>query len=532
MTISSNAPSDQEAMQEWQARSPLRVRSSRAGLAEGAVLALFGTLLALLTRKHEMYLDEAQAWLIARDSQGLSGLFHQLHYESHPAVWYLLLYLPAHVSWNIVWMQSLNFALALVFAWLVMYERRLPIVIRILLIFSPAVFSTMGLLARSYMLAGVLLIAAARCLLARRPHQPLAIVLLALAINTHFLAIPVAAGIFIWLYWLVPFSSWTAAVRRFREREFIASVAFLGFSLVICYFTIRPAADIYLPQYHVANASPFESVMLGIGRIWRYFVPSDPQNALQAASSTMAERFLPEFADAFVTIGIWLLAISVLPGRRSRYFMISVSVLWMLAVSATVHIPLPQHATFLTVCYAIALMMKDPGDQSSWLPSHAVQPVLLVLLTVQLPLTALSCIEQWRQPFSGPKATAAWLQSTGLSRRPLVIQPKFLAPAILAYTELRSAYFPNCECYGSFLTYSSGWSDYRPVKLDELRRLSRETGVSPVVLSGWELPPSEVQQLNLRLRFTSPHGYAWNVENFFVYEFGEGSTNQNVGKSK
>src|SRR6266567_5945905 len=75
-------------------------------------LALFAVLLAAVTCKHEIYLDEAQAWLIARDSRSLVDLFHQLHYESHPAFWYLLLYIPAHLSAQIVWMQCINYTLA------------------------------------------------------------------------------------------------------------------------------------------------------------------------------------------------------------------------------------------------------------------------------------------------------------------------------------------------------------------------------------------------------------------------------------
>ena len=67
-----------------------------------------------------------------------------------------------------------------------------------------AVFFYTGVFARSYMLAAVLLVGAARCLLAGRPRHWLAMGLLALAINAHFFAIPVAAGIFVWFYWLAP----------------------------------------------------------------------------------------------------------------------------------------------------------------------------------------------------------------------------------------------------------------------------------------------------------------------------------------
>ena len=71
-------------------------------------LALFAGLLALVTIRHEMFGDEAQAWLIARDSRNLLELAQHLRYEGHPALWYVLLYLPAHLSVSLAWIQALN----------------------------------------------------------------------------------------------------------------------------------------------------------------------------------------------------------------------------------------------------------------------------------------------------------------------------------------------------------------------------------------------------------------------------------------
>ena len=40
---------------------------------------------------HEMWRDELQAWLLARDSNGPFELFQNLKYERHPGLWHLLL---------------------------------------------------------------------------------------------------------------------------------------------------------------------------------------------------------------------------------------------------------------------------------------------------------------------------------------------------------------------------------------------------------------------------------------------------------
>ena len=98
---------------------------------------------------------------------------------------------------------------------------------RVLLVFGVTFFFSMGVLARSYMLASLLLIGAARCLQAERSRHWLGIALLVLAINTHFFAIPVATSIFVWIYWLAPIPSMSAAKEKLKSRQFWISVSIL-----------------------------------------------------------------------------------------------------------------------------------------------------------------------------------------------------------------------------------------------------------------------------------------------------------------
>jgi hypothetical protein len=232
------------------------------------LLGLFAILLALVTSRHAMFGDEAQAWLIARDSGNLLELAQHLRYEGHPALWYVLLYLPAHLSASLVWMQALNYVLSLAVAWMVLTERRLPLAMRVMAVFGVFVFFHMGLMARNYMLAAVLLVGAARCLLAGRPRHWLAMVLLALAVNAHVFAIPVATGIFVWLYWLDPGPSLRVASGRLKEWQFWISAAILGAALLVCYLTVRPASDGATPDYNFPGASwlDYLSVVARIGR--------------------------------------------------------------------------------------------------------------------------------------------------------------------------------------------------------------------------------------------------------------------------
>ena len=47
---------------------------------------------------HEPWFDEAQVWMIARDASLYELLFVIPHYEGHPALWSLLLAVPAKLG--------------------------------------------------------------------------------------------------------------------------------------------------------------------------------------------------------------------------------------------------------------------------------------------------------------------------------------------------------------------------------------------------------------------------------------------------
>jgi hypothetical protein len=153
-------------------------------------LAFYAAILALVTSRHEMYLDEVQPWLFVRNAHNLLPVLEHLRYEAHPALWFVLLYGASHFSTGVITMQCVNFLLAILMAWLILSARNVPMVVRVLLVFGVSVFFTTGVVARDYMLAGMLLVAAARCLLAKPRRHWLGMLLLGLAMNSHFLAIP------------------------------------------------------------------------------------------------------------------------------------------------------------------------------------------------------------------------------------------------------------------------------------------------------------------------------------------------------
>jgi hypothetical protein len=410
--------------------------------------------------------------------------------------------------------QCINFVLAILFAAQVIMFRKLPVVVRVLILFGVSVFFMMGVLARSYMLAGLLLIAAARMLLANTQRQWIALILLALAINTHFLAIPIVASIYLWLYWLRPDLSLRAPVDRFKETGFRLSIALMFAALVACYFTVRPAKDV-ATHYEIPGANLFDYAVLAVGRVSHYFLPISMD---ASASIQNGKLSLRAYADVLITFLLWLVLLSILRGRRSRYFMITATVLWMIFVVPTVRVPNATHASFVIVAFIVALFISgDEIHAGSWMPQYAAGPILTVFLAMQILICAQFCFQEWSKPFSAGKAVAEWIEKEGLTTDPLVVQPELPAPAVLAYTGIQTAYFPACRCNRPFVLYSQGFDSERSVTREELQSLENSTGKFPVVLSQWQINQEDQKQLGLHLAYVSPKGWAFVNEDVFVY---------------
>lgn len=108
-SVASSTPVPSFLQHVVSSRSNHRISPTRFAVVLTAiyfVIALSGAM------HHEMWNDEFQAWLIARDSANLLELVSNIRYEGSGPLWYLLLYPLAQISHNPVSMQVLHVSIA------------------------------------------------------------------------------------------------------------------------------------------------------------------------------------------------------------------------------------------------------------------------------------------------------------------------------------------------------------------------------------------------------------------------------------
>lgn len=143
-----------------------------------AVLTLIGAL------NHELWFDEAQAWNIARDND-IRGIFEQLKFEGHPALWYLILHIFSSLGFSCTVIPLISWFFCTVTAALILWKAPFSCIVKAAVLFSGGFLFQLSVTSRVYCLIPFFM-----CLIAmlypKRNEYPICFgILVALLANTH-----------------------------------------------------------------------------------------------------------------------------------------------------------------------------------------------------------------------------------------------------------------------------------------------------------------------------------------------------------
>ena len=107
--------------------------------------------LIIISLFHEPWFDEVQAWMIARDASLYELLFVIPHYEGHPALWSLLLAVPAKLGVPFeIGLKAVGLVIYAALVYLILFRSPFPWFIRYSLPFSYFIFYQYGIVVRPY----------------------------------------------------------------------------------------------------------------------------------------------------------------------------------------------------------------------------------------------------------------------------------------------------------------------------------------------------------------------------------------------
>jgi hypothetical protein len=187
---------------------------------------------------HEIWLDEAQHFLIARDSSSFLDVYYNMRYDGHPRLWNFLLFPIIHfITVNPAGMQVFHLFITTTIIYFFLRYAPFGIIFKILTIFGYYFLFEYNLISRNYAL-GILFLFNC-CFLFRNTEKNLIPIcmLIILMCNTHLFYMIASIGIFLAL--IIDFG---LRKRLFTTRFFIAGLLFLA-GVACTLIQIQPPPD-------------------------------------------------------------------------------------------------------------------------------------------------------------------------------------------------------------------------------------------------------------------------------------------------
>lgn len=482
------------------------------------VTAVFAALASWGAAHHEMWRDEMQAWLLARDSATPFELLRNMRYDGHPALWHLLLMPLTRITRAPIAMTVAHLAIATTTVFLVARHAPFTRLQRALFAFGYFPLYELAVIRRCYAL-GLLFVVLVCIHHPKRFARPVvhgALVFLLTQANVVAMIVGVA------------YTSALALeiVERRRDPELAwphasASVALGAAGAALCILQVMPPADSIFESPGL-RAAP--AVVFGLPTRAVFAVPPPTfffwnDNVLFA---------WPPFAKVapFVSCAILLWLAFLLTRARIAWVSFVLGAAALLALFAFVYLGDTRHHGFFFVLFVLGAWLAwgstRDGNAAGWrrLRDAALRPTLTVILIVHVAGAAIALTFDRRYVFSSGARAAEVLRARGLTDAPMVGEPDYAAETVIGYLGCDAIYNPRTGGKTSYVTPSTG---RRLVNLsdDEVLAFAARVAAieqrSVVIIVNRPIAPDAARARSLET-IAELYDSMIEAENFYLYE--------------
>lgn len=404
-------------------------------------------LLVVQLSHHVMWRDELRAWPLVISSPNLFDLFQNLHYEGHPGLWHLLLWLASSFSSNIVTLKVVDaFISVAIFAMIAMASpfSRLE---KVLLLLNYFVIYEYTVISRNYGIALLLALIYAELRAAFADRQYAVALTLGLLANTNVF------GTILSVAFAVEYLIGQTIARRDDLAPFIVRIAAPAllylFIFALAIGTMLPAADISWknpghPFSHAFNLPYLGTVVLS----YLEFPLLPPLHIIKpvAENGTFLSQIVNIPILAFFIL--WTSVIYVFRKDKDLLLIIGLTALGSVAFGYTVYLGFIRHWGINFIAILAAFWIQRVRR------SH-ISKIMLLLLLIGAGTGIVASTRVWLlYPFSNSAAAANWLTAQNLQDAALIGTYDDQAAAV-AMQLGRTMYYLDCNCSGTYVKYTS-----------------------------------------------------------------------------
>ena len=437
-----------------------------------ALVVLYALVVGIAMMFHAMWRDEVQAWLIARDSADLLSLFHNLHYEGHASLWYLLMMPLTRISADPSLMQVLQFVIAVSVVVTVLWWAPFSGLEKGLFPFGYYTLYEYGVKSRGYALGCLLLFVLCTLWPRRRSHPVTVSLVLALLANVDILwmIVSIAAVIALAVDRSINQPAEEDGLRKVSWPDLLALVI-IGVGWALAVATSMPPSD------------------TGIAVGWFLDFSMERLEVTLGALSVVLSPARSVLIDMAVA------AILFIAGRRARNdppaaIFFAISAIGLLTFFYTKYPDHEWHRGLIWIALVAAVWIdrRSLPDKKSLSTRKSVLPPMLFagILVCQAYAGVKAVWIDLRQPLSRGRDVAHFIAANGWAKDPIIGLPDHTTVSIVGYLCVERAYYANGRRWGSFTI----WDQLRrqPVDLDHVLDASEKFGSSVTWVSSVTTP--------------------------------------------
>ncbi len=286
------------------------------------IFAAYSVLTLICALNHEVWLDEAQAWVILRDCP-LTEIPYRLKVEGHPPLWYLVLFPFVKLGFPAEYMSLISWFFMALGALILIFRVELPLMLKAAMLASSGFLYFNSIISRVYCLIPPILFLILWVYPKRRKHPLVYGFLIALLANTHVFVCGIVGilGIFM-IYEL--FSQWKASSKKENAGK-LGGLAIAGIGVLVLVIPLLGSVEANSVVNHNRTYSFINAIINTLRGVLLYSIcPSDMGSVVYEIIFYFAEI---AFCAMLVMLRHWRKAFAVEVVFLAFYFL-TCGVLW------------------------------------------------------------------------------------------------------------------------------------------------------------------------------------------------------------
>jgi len=414
-------------------------------LAVYFAITLFGIL------HHEIWLDEAQHFLIARDSTSISTLFTNMKYDGHVQLWnYLLFFITHYISTKVIALQVFHLLIVNAAAFVLLRYAPFSLLVKILVLTGYYFLFEYSLISRNYAM-GILFLFTACAFIGRKDRQWIVAIMCLLMCVTHLFFLFAATGLLI-------YTAYNSITVKKAQHGLVLIACCYAVGVLLAFAQMRqiPPDNTYFhpEKVHVSDLKNPSYTIYGISR---GFLPM--QNISDAHPwGTYAFDRMNRFVKVLVSLSLLAYPFFLLRRNRAPLLFFYTTALLLLAFFFISQMLASRYFGMYFIFLLAALWLQ--GKQQTSLPSIPSAPLLRLSFYCMLLLQVVAGIYAYamdaRRPFSLGESVAGYIKGHYKEDIPIVMDGYGGGPAVSAYLQDR-LYYMDIGMQGSYCIWKRSY---------------------------------------------------------------------------